>query len=285
MTPREETIAATDGVPLAARRFPAHGPAWGHVLVASAMGVRQDFYAPFAQWLASQGLHVTTFDYRGVGASLRGPRSKAHTDVTTWAIRDLESMLAHATQPAPTLPLFHVGHSLGGQLLAIVPGQSRVTAAVHVVAGSGWHGHGIHMRWRLRFFWHVAVPALTRAFGYFPGRAMRMVGDMPGGVALQWRRWCLHRDYLLSEGEAWREAYARSTVPVLSYSFADDELLTRAAIDDLDSRLLVAPVERRHVNPRDIGVARVGHFGYFAQKCRETLWEETLQWLRRKAPT
>ena len=33
--------------------------------VGGAMGVRQDFYTGFAEWLASQGLRVTTFDYRG----------------------------------------------------------------------------------------------------------------------------------------------------------------------------------------------------------------------------
>lgn len=273
-------LAATDGVPLAARRFPAQGAAWGQVLVAAAIGVRQDYYAPFSRWLAAQGLHVLTFDYRGVGASRRGPRSREATDVATWAHRDLEAMLGHAARAAPHLPLFHVGHSLGGQLLAVTPGHSRVKAAVHVVAGSGWSGHSALSRWRLAFFWHLAVPALTRAFGYFPGRALRMVGDMPGGVALQWRRWCLHRDYLLSESAAWREAYASSTVPVLSYSFADDELLARSAIDDLAARLESARVERRHVVPGDIGLARVGHLGFFAEKCRDRLWEETLRWLR-----
>ncbi len=31
------------------------------------MGVAQEFYTQFAQWLARQGYHVTTFDYRGIG--------------------------------------------------------------------------------------------------------------------------------------------------------------------------------------------------------------------------
>lgn len=50
------------------------------VIIPCAMGVQQKFYARFAQWLAEQGYHVTTFDYRGIGCSappsLRGRRRR-----------------------------------------------------------------------------------------------------------------------------------------------------------------------------------------------------------------
>ena len=52
----------------AARRcavYEPEQPARGSVVIGGAMGVRQDYYAPFAQWLAGQGWRVTTFDYRG----------------------------------------------------------------------------------------------------------------------------------------------------------------------------------------------------------------------------
>jgi len=52
---------------------------------------------------------------------------------------------------------------------------------------------------QVRLFWFVFVPILTPLLGYFPGKRLRMVGDLPAGVAWQWRRWCTHRDYLLCE--------------------------------------------------------------------------------------
>ena len=52
----------------ACSRRPAARPS-GAVLIGGAMGVRQAFYRPFAQWLADQGYVVATFDYRGVGDS------------------------------------------------------------------------------------------------------------------------------------------------------------------------------------------------------------------------
>ena len=70
------SLKSADGAPIAARVYEAQGPVQGSVVVGGAMGVRQEFYAPFAQWLAGQGWRVTTFDYRGSGdsapASLRG---------------------------------------------------------------------------------------------------------------------------------------------------------------------------------------------------------------------
>ncbi|HNK18620.1 MAG TPA: alpha/beta hydrolase, partial [Piscinibacter sp.] len=65
------TLAAADGTPLAVRFFaPDDGtPRRGAVLIGGAMGVRQDYYRPFAEWLARQGFVVASFDYRGMGES------------------------------------------------------------------------------------------------------------------------------------------------------------------------------------------------------------------------
>jgi len=67
---RTQQIKAKDGFKLAVRVYESTGPAVGSVVIAAAMGVRQDFYTPFAQWLAAQGWRVLSFDYRGMGDSL-----------------------------------------------------------------------------------------------------------------------------------------------------------------------------------------------------------------------
>jgi hypothetical protein len=40
-------------------------------------------------------------------------------------------------------------------------------------------------------------------------------------------------------------------------------------------------VVRRHYHPKDVGQSRIGHFGFFNERCREPLWDECLDWLRR----
>ena len=65
------------------------------------------------------------------------------------------------------------------------------------------------------WLWYVAVPVATALCGYFPGKRLRKVGDLPAGVIAQWRRWCLSPDYVGSEGREARAAYA--SVRVVRY--------------------------------------------------------------------
>lgn len=279
-----DTAKAADGHELAVTRFPAEGQAWATILVAGAMGVRQDFYEPIARFLAENGMHALTFDYRGMGASRDGSLRGFRADVTTWAKSDLDAMLREARAMGPDLPAFALGHSLGGQLFGSVPGGASLDAFVTVTAGSGWYRHNERMPLRVRFLWFVAIPLLTPLFGYFPGRRLRMVGDLPSGVAWQWRRWCTHRDYLLSEGEEMRRRYESVTAPVLGYSFDDDAMLTKRSIDELHGFYRNARVERRHVAPAGAGRPRIGHMGYFLPESRDNLWRDTLAWLRERGP-
>jgi len=248
------------------------------------MGVRQDFYEPLARYFAANGIHTLTFDYRGMGYSRRGSLRGFDADLSAWAEKDLNGMLFEAQAMAPRLPLLYLGHSLGGQVLGVLPDAGQVRAALTVTAGSGYYKLNDRMPLRVRILWFAAVPALTPLFGYFPGKRLRIVGDLPRGVAWQWRRWCLHPEYLLSEGERYRAAFRRVAIPIRGYSFEDDPMIQREAIDQMHSFYSAAQVERRHVDPKEIGARGVGHFGFFSERSRETLWRESLDWLRARVP-
>jgi predicted alpha/beta hydrolase len=97
---------------------------------------------------------------------------------------------------------------------------------------------------------------------------------------MQWRRWCLHPEYLLSEGAAARAAFDRVRCPILSWSFEDDVMLTRRAIESLNGFYRNARLEHRHVVPAEIGLDRVGHVGFFSERSRGSLWRDSVEWLR-----
>jgi predicted alpha/beta hydrolase len=275
---------AADGYPLAVTRFAAKGLPWCTMAIAGAMGVRQDFYHPIARFFAENGCHVLTFDYRGMGWSRREPLTRFDVSVVDWAAKDLNAMLHEARRPAPHLPLVLLGHSLGGQIIGIAPDHAQVAAAIAVTAGSGFYRLNRKMRVEVRALWFAIMPVLTSLFGYFPGKRLRMVGDLPRGVAWQWRRWCLHPEYLLSEGPQMKASYARFAAPILSYSFDDDPMITAEAVDSLNAFYRNARFTRRHVVPAEIGEKGVGHFGYFAERSRATLWAESLDWARAQVP-
>jgi predicted alpha/beta hydrolase len=271
-----EPITAADGIVLDARFFEPEAAPRGVVLLVPAMGTRQSFYAQLAGWLAAKGFLAATFDYRGTGRSLRGPLREARADLLDWARLDCAAMLAAALARAPGLPLNWVGHSLGGQIIPFVPGFDRVARAVLVASGIGyWRLYPWRLRWGAPWLWHVAVPASLALFGYFPGRRLRKIGDVPRGAMAQWRRWCLDPDYAAGAERA-HDRYAAVRTPILSLSFADDELMSARAVERLEALYVGAPLTRRRVIPVEAGVGRVGHFGFFRAKTGERLWREVL---------
>jgi predicted alpha/beta hydrolase len=274
-------LESADGTPISARVYEAAGEARGNVVIGGAMGVRQDYYANFAEWLARQGWRVTTFDYRGSGdsapASLRGYKA----DLFDWT-RDYEAAIDHAHATLPHRPLYLLGHSLGAQLPGLLANQHKVSGLLSVAAGSGyWRENAPQLKRMVLYFWYVAVPVATKLFGYFPGRRMRKVGDLPAGVVMQWRKWCLNPRYSVgAEGEPVRQLYAGARFPVVALSIADDELMTLRGTRSLVGLYENAPHQIERVAPAELAVRRIGHFGPFRSEHETKLWPRMAEWLR-----
>jgi predicted alpha/beta hydrolase len=281
----ETVVAAADGYPLAATTFGDAASARAGVLIVPAMGVDQRYYASFAEWLSGQGFFVTSFDYRGMGrsrpAEFRRSLRGFDADVVTWATRDVPAMVEFVAARTAGRPLLWVGHSLGGQILGLVPNRDRVRAMVTVACGSGyWLENSPRLRAFVWWLWFVAVPVSLRLFGYFPGRRLRKIGDLPKGVMKQWRQWCLDREYVVgAQGEAARRDYAAVTTPILSLSFTDDEYMSARNIESIHGFYSAAPREMRRLHPRDVGETRIGHFGFFRRRFAGTLWPQAGRWL------
>jgi predicted alpha/beta hydrolase len=168
------------------------------VIVPCAMGVAQNYYGRFAEWLASQGFLVATFDYRGIGMS--APRSLRgfEVDIVDWAQRDCAAVIDFVKARLPEAPLYWVGHSLGGQLLGLIPNRDRIDRVLTIATGNGyWRENSWQTKRFVWWLWFVAAPISMRLLGYFPGKRLRKVGDLPLGVMRQWRRWCLSREYVV----------------------------------------------------------------------------------------
>ena len=258
------------------------------VVIGGAMGVRQDYYAAFAQWLSGHGFRVTTFDYRGSGDSLPdtpdGGLRGFKANLFDWA-GDYEAVVDAAKSALPDAPVYLLGHSLGAQLPGFFKHQHKVDGLVSIAAGSGyWRDNAPQLKRMVLYFWYVLVPLVTRVFGYFPGRKLKKVGDLPAGVMLQWRKWCLNPHYSVgAEGEAARLSYAGVTFPVLALSITDDELMTWRGTQNLINLYANAPRTFERIAPADLQVGRIGHFGFFREQFSKTLWPRTCQILENMA--
>jgi predicted alpha/beta hydrolase len=275
-------VRARDGVLLSAtvhrRKTPgsARRPA---VVIASATGVRRGYYAPFAAFLARRGHDVVTFDYRGIGGSRdAAARPKMHD----WGEQDLAGVVEHAgwTFGRRDGTVDVVGHSVGGQIVGLLPEPERVERFVAVAAQSGdYRLWPLPSRLAMAALWYGVVPGVTRAVGYLPG-ALGIGEDLPPGVALEWAAWCRTPGYLVGgEGTARRAGFARLRARVLAFGFHDDPYAPSAAVDALLALYQNATVERRDVRRAALGP--VGHFGFFRDRFRRSLWEDAARFLAR----
>jgi len=278
-----QTLQVEDGARIALRRYAGEGAPRASIVIGGAMGVRQAFYEPFARWLAKQGFTVWSFDYRGSGDSLDGaPLRSVKADLFDWA-RDYEAVIDTAKAALPGQPLYLLGHSLGAQLPGFLQKPEQVDGLISIAAGSGyWRENAPRLKRSVLYFWFVLVPLATRIWGYFPGRKLRKVGDLPRGVILQWRKWCLHPRYSVgAEGELAARSYARVRFPVLALSMTDDELMTLAGTQSLLSFYPGAPNALERIAPADVQARRIGHFGFFREQFSQSLWPGLVERLQR----
>ena len=168
----------------------------------------------------------------------------------------------------------------------LIGNQHKVRGLLGIGAGSGyWRHNAPQLKRMVPFFWWVAVPVATRLCGYFPGRRLRMVGDLPRGVILQWRRWCLHPGYSAgAEGKAVQQGYAAARFPVHSLYITDDEMMTIQGTQALLDLYSQAPTRLEHITPQSVAARRIGHFGFFREQFSQTLWPQALARLHSFGP-
>jgi predicted alpha/beta hydrolase len=131
------------------------------------------------------------------------------------------------------------------------------------------------------YFWHVLVPLATALFGYFPGRRIGKVGDLPRGVVLQWRRWCLDPRYHVgAEGPAVRAQFEQLRCPVVALSITDDELMTERGTQVLVDCYPNAARHIERIAPADVQARRIGHFGFFRDQFQSSLWARSVALLQ-----
>lgn len=271
---RDVTIVADDGALLAGTLYAGVRPK-GAVVLMSGTGIPRRFYARFASWLAEQGYATLVFDYRGIGGSK--PRRKSlrgfEASMTIWAERDMTAAIENQKTRFPELPLFVVGHSVGGQLLALAKNTHLVDGVVSVGSSTGtWKKMTGSLRWISAAMWYGIVPATTRTLGYAPTKKLRWGEDLPAGVAQEWSTWCKSPDYFLPHLTGAQVARVASfKKPWLALSFTDDPIANESTVAALLRMYASLVPTTRRIAPDEIGATTIGHLGFFSRSRRE-LW-------------
>lgn len=285
-------ISCSDGQILHGHVFEPYGrapdtsdttvPVKGIVVIACATGVTAGYYRRYAAFLAEHGFSAVTFDYRGIGASapgsLRGFRARWHD----WGLYDIDAVLGWARNHHVHLPLHFVGHSFGGFGVGLAPESRHITRILTVGAQHAhWRDYATGHRTRFIARWHLAMPMLALAGGFFPGKRIGWLEDLPRGVALDWARG--RKDFTLNAPPALRNVLRASQhglqAPILAVATTDDPYASAPAIARTLAYTPHAPSTTRFLEPGAYGQEGIGHFGLFHDMHKSTFWQQTLGWL------
>lgn len=274
---KTQVLQTAAGHTIGAQIFPAQNPASskGVCIIATATGVAQRLYKDFANWLAEQNYTAVSFDYDGIGLSIDGHVKNSKSDKLSWGKNDCPAVLEFVKNEYPNQEIIWIGHSVGAHMLGFMENTQGISKAITVGAGTGTWWYNSPPTKRIAWFlWYFLVPATTPFLGYFPGDKIGIMCDLPKGVIMQWRRWCLNKDYSIGcEGNWLRQRFANVTIPMTGIAFSDDDMMSMKNVEILHSFFTGAEKKMITVTPEDIGQKRIGHIGWHKARYRK-LWED-----------
>jgi predicted alpha/beta hydrolase len=257
------------------------------VVFAGGGGIPAKRYRHFAGFLASSGIPVLIFDYRGIGESrppsLRGFKASAED----WSEWDCGGAIAWMRSRYPHAKLVGVAHSIGSLIIGGAPNIDECSRLVFIAAHTGYYGdYSQRYRLPMAVLWHGVMPVLTHLFGYFPARMLGLGEDIPSGMALQWaaRRTPELRPEATSpdasRARAMLARFGNIKVPIFALSFADDAFATEAGTRRLLAVYSGVSARYKSVRPASVELRSIGHFGFFRQDAEATLWPMILDYVR-----
>jgi predicted alpha/beta hydrolase len=223
-----------------------------------------------------------TYDYRGIGESRPVTLNKFKAFMHEWGEKDMAGVINWISENYPGAAIFAVGHSVAGQVMGLAENNSRIKAMLLVASQSGYWGlWPRHQRYFIWIFWYVVSPFFSILYSYFPARVLGMGENLPAGVALEWASWGRDPKYILGNNRLTTKGnFKQFKAPIRFYSVARDFYAPEKAVDELMTFYENARTSKILLNAKKVKAARFGHFDFFREKFKKTLWQESADWFK-----
>lgn len=277
----EISITCDDQVQLAATKFSPKKEIIAAVMIAPATGIKRQFYAPFATYLAEHGYGVISFDNRGIAQSLAGKIKENNASVQCWGEQDSPATLTTLKKCFPDKHYHLIGHSAGGQLVGLMPNANELSSIFNVACSTGsLRNMPFAYRLRAHFFMNFFIPFSNFAFGHTKSQWVGMGEPLPKEVAKQWQLWCNDKGYVKSAfGKTIHQHYYDDlTVPSMWINAIDDEIANNKNVEEMASVFTRINPITLTLSPKEHGLSEIGHMKFFSRRSK-VLWQYALDWL------
>lgn len=253
----------------------------GAILIAPATGIKRQFYANFATYLADNGYGVITFDNRGIGESLTGKIKHSDASLQCWGEKDMPAVFEYLKVTFPNTKYHLIGHSAGGQLVGLMDNAADLTSIFNFASSSGQLKNMKFVdKLKANFFMNFFIPFSNAVFGHTKSQWVGMGEPLPKAVANQWRHWCNGEGYVKeSFGKTVFEHYYDDlSTSSFWVNATDDFIANNANVADMLSVFPKLDAQTLTLSSKDYGLDEIGHMKFFSRKS-QVLWSYALNWL------
>lgn len=96
--------------------------------------------------------------------------------------------------------------------------------------------------------------------------------NLPKNVAKQWSKWGRQSNYLFSDKTINKKYYDKIVSDLTAISIADDKYAPIKAVNWMTECYENTNKKILHLKPQEFEVAKIGHFGVFNEKFKNTIW-------------
>ncbi len=268
-------ITAEDGYQLSAVYARPVGESIGAIVLSSATGVKKEFYINFTRYLVQNGYTVLLYDYRGIGESAPNNLKTSASYMHEWGTKDMNAMLNYMVEERKHTDIIWVGHSVGAQLIGFLEKKQHIKKVIAINAAVGYWGYFPFPRnIAVCALWYVIGPLLIKMHGYGTMRRIGWGEDLPKNIILEWRQWCMNKNYFMKflEQKIQADRFYHFTRPIIAVYTSDDFIANDKTVPLMMKFFPNAPLEIMKVPVEKHTRHKVGHIGIFRKKFERELW-------------
>ncbi|WP_103072224.1 alpha/beta hydrolase family protein [Aquimarina sediminis] len=250
------------------------------LIINSATAVEKKLYHHYASYMAENGYNVVTYDYRGIADSRPKKLRGFKASFTDWGQKDFSGVISYTKSKFPNHKIVILGHSIGGTIIGMTPKSTEISGIINIGAQTAYYKDWAkEQRTKIYILWHIVFPMITNLFGYFPGKRLGLLEDVPKGVIKQWNNRRKHANMQKQmEAIGITFYYDVCESKLLTLGVEDDPIGTKPAIMRIHDLFKKSDKEFKIIQLSEVETTKIGHFGFFSRKFKHTLWAKTLTW-------